>query len=61
MGNNAIHGLTKEHLEPLAALSVLDIRDNKIAVLPDEITILQGLERLDLTNNDLSGYSTHLL
>uniref|UniRef100_A0ACB8F3X8 Leucine-rich repeat-containing protein 40 n=1 Tax=Sphaerodactylus townsendi TaxID=933632 RepID=A0ACB8F3X8_9SAUR len=28
--------------------------DNKLKSLPDEITLLQGLERLDLSNNDIS-------
>ncbi len=54
MGNNALQEITAEHLNHLQHVSVLDVRDNKIAVLPDEITILVGLERLDLTNNDLS-------
>lgn len=34
---------------------MLDVRDNKISVLPEEITLLHGLERLDLSNNDVSG------
>uniref|UniRef100_A0A672LYQ2 Leucine-rich repeat-containing protein 40-like n=1 Tax=Sinocyclocheilus grahami TaxID=75366 RepID=A0A672LYQ2_SINGR len=29
-------------------------QDNKVKNLPEEITLLQGLERLDLTNNDIS-------
>ena len=56
LGNNAIMGLTPEHLKHLSSLCVLDIRDNKVAKLPDEITLLENLERLDLTNNDLSGW-----
>ncbi|CAH1772444.1 unnamed protein product [Owenia fusiformis] len=55
IGNNAILGLTPEHLEHLQAVSVLVLNDNKLAKLPEEITLLQGLERLDLTNNDLTG------
>ncbi|XP_071117389.1 leucine-rich repeat-containing protein 40-like isoform X1 [Haliotis cracherodii] len=55
VGNNDIKGLTAEHLQHLTTINILDLRDNKIAVLPDEITLLQGLQRLDLTNNDLSG------
>ena len=47
-------GLTEEHLHHLQSISVLDLRDNKISKIPDEISILQGLERLDLTNNDLT-------
>jgi Leucine-rich repeat (LRR) protein len=47
--------VTAEHLQHLESVTVLDIRDNKISVLPDEITNLSGLQRLDLTNNDLTG------
>lgn len=54
MGNNNIRGLTAEHLEHLGSLMVLDIRDNKLEKLPEEITLLKKLERLDLTNNDIS-------
>ena len=35
-------------------VKLLDLRDNKIPVLPDEIINLQSLERLDLSNNNLS-------
>ena len=49
-------GLTEEHLHHLQSISVLDLRDNRISKIPDEITVLQGLERLDLTNNDLTKY-----
>ena len=35
-------------------VKLLDLRDNKIPVLPDEVINLQSLERLDLSNNDLS-------
>lgn len=54
LGNNALMGLTVEHLEHLQAVSVLDLRDNRISKLPEEITLLQGLQRLDLTNNAIS-------
>ena len=55
LGNNQIRRITSEHLQHLESVSVLDIRDNKISELPDEITCLSGLQRLDLTNNDLTG------
>lgn len=55
LGNNQIRRITAEHLQHLESVSVLDIRDNKISELPDEITCLSGLQRLDLTNNDLTG------
>ncbi|XP_064624717.1 leucine-rich repeat-containing protein 40-like [Lineus longissimus] len=54
VGNNAIQKISVDNLQCLSALSVLDIRDNKVAELPDEITLLEQLQRLDLTNNDLS-------
>ena len=56
LGNNQIRELTAEHLKHLESLSVLDIRDNKVAEIPKEINLLTGLQRLDLTNNDLTGY-----
>lgn len=55
LGNNNIMGITAEHLQYLSSVTFLDLRDNKVAKLPDEITLLQGLERLDLSNNDISG------
>ncbi|KAJ8277787.1 hypothetical protein GJAV_G00079900 [Gymnothorax javanicus] len=54
LGNNRIEVLGAEHLSHLSALTVLELRDNKVKSLPDDITLLQDLERLDLTNNDLS-------
>lgn len=53
-GNNQIEVLEAAHLKHLSALSVLELRDNKVKSLPEEITLLQGLQRLDLTNNDLT-------
>ncbi|XP_062854143.1 leucine-rich repeat-containing protein 40 [Trichomycterus rosablanca] len=53
-GNNQIEVLQPDHLKHLSALSVLELRDNKVKVLPEEVGLLQGLERLDLTNNDIS-------
>ena len=32
----------------------LDLSYNKISTLPDEVLLLQLLERLDITNNDLA-------
>ncbi|NWY03020.1 LRC40 protein, partial [Nothoprocta ornata] len=53
-GENQIENLNSENLKHLNCLSVLELRDNKIKSLPDEITVLQKLERLDLANNDIS-------
>uniref|UniRef100_A0A8B9EH14 Leucine rich repeat containing 40 n=1 Tax=Anser cygnoides TaxID=8845 RepID=A0A8B9EH14_ANSCY len=61
-GENQIEILNAENLKHLNSLSVLELRDNKIKSVPDEITLLQKLERLDLANNDISRpCSGHLL
>ncbi|XP_058994581.1 leucine-rich repeat-containing protein 40 isoform X2 [Mustela lutreola] len=54
VGENQIEILGPEHLKHLNSILVLDLRDNKIKSVPDEITLLQSLERLDLSNNDIS-------
>jgi len=46
--------ISAEVLTNLVSLSVLDVRDNRLNVLPDEIGLCQTLERLDLANNSLS-------
>jgi len=43
-----------ELLEGLSRVRVLNLRDNKLASLPNEISVLQLLVRLDLTNNCLT-------
>ncbi|XP_010142449.1 PREDICTED: leucine-rich repeat-containing protein 40, partial [Buceros rhinoceros silvestris] len=53
-GENQIETINAENLKHLNSLSVLELRDNKIKSVPDEITLLQKLERLDLSNNDIS-------
>ena len=44
-----------QDVENIVNVRLLDLRDNKITQLPDEIICLQLLERLDVSNNDLSG------
>lgn len=46
--------MNAEQLGHLSGVSILDLRDNQMDDLPDQITLLQGLERLDITNNNLS-------
>ncbi|NXK69993.1 LRC40 protein, partial [Sylvietta virens] len=53
-GENQIEILNAENLKQLSSLCVLELRDNKIKAVPEEITLLQKLERLDLANNDIS-------
>uniref|UniRef100_A0A3Q4B1D7 Leucine rich repeat containing 40 n=1 Tax=Mola mola TaxID=94237 RepID=A0A3Q4B1D7_MOLML len=53
-GNNQIEQLETEQLTSLTAISVLELRDNKIKTLPEQISLLTTLTRLDLTNNDIS-------
>nr|XP_031539338.1 leucine-rich repeat-containing protein 40 isoform X2 [Vicugna pacos] len=54
VGENQIEMLGAQHLKHLNSILVLDLRDNKLKSVPDEITLLQSLERLDLSNNDIS-------
>ncbi|KAL6108619.1 lrrc40 [Pungitius sinensis] len=54
VGNNRIEEMRTELLASLTAISLLELRDNKIKILPEEISSLNTLTRLDLTNNDIS-------
>ncbi|CAK6441245.1 unnamed protein product [Pipistrellus nathusii] len=54
LGENQIEMLGAEHLKHLNSILVLDLQDNKLKSVPEEITLLQSLERLDLSNNDIS-------
>lgn len=53
LGNNFIKEITKDFCENMMHLKILDLKDNKIDILPDEIAMCQNLIRLDLTNNEL--------
>ena len=35
-------------------VKTLELRDNKIAIMPNDLILLQALERLDLANNNLA-------
>ncbi|XP_049696309.2 leucine-rich repeat-containing protein 40 [Helicoverpa armigera] len=54
MANNFIKIITDEFCDQMQHLNVLNIRDNKLEVLPENISLLQKLKRLDLTNNNLN-------
>ncbi|XP_029474230.1 leucine-rich repeat-containing protein 40 isoform X2 [Rhinatrema bivittatum] len=60
VGNNQIEMIGSEHLKHLNSIVVLELRDNKLKSLPEEVVLLQGLERLDLTNNDISSLPSSL-
>ncbi|XP_018022150.1 leucine-rich repeat-containing protein 40 [Hyalella azteca] len=60
LANNCLKELSSEVLGGLRGLRVLDLRENKLDELPDDITLLQMLERLDLANNTLSSVPCHL-
>ncbi len=53
LGNNRLTEVTSEDIGKMPNVHILDLRDNKIASVPEEIVNLQSLERLDLGNNDL--------
>ncbi|OBS58546.1 hypothetical protein A6R68_10329, partial [Neotoma lepida] len=57
LGENQIEVLGVEHLQHLQAILVLDLRGNKLRFVPEEMALLQSLERLDLSNNDISRYA----
>lgn len=54
IANNYIKEITEEFCDQMQHLSVLNIRDNKVEVLPENISLLQNLKRLELTNNNLN-------
>lgn len=54
MGHNALKALGDIGALCPAALTTLDVRDNRIKQLPPSITQLLQLERLELANNDLT-------
>ncbi|XP_026752116.2 leucine-rich repeat-containing protein 40-like [Galleria mellonella] len=54
LANNYIKEITEEFCDQMQHLTVLNMRDNKLEVLPENISLLQTLKRLDLTNNNLN-------
>lgn len=55
LGFNQLSTVDTDKLSPLTSLVYLDLRDNKINVVPEGIVRLETLERLDLTNNNIAG------
>ncbi|XP_069674996.1 leucine-rich repeat-containing protein 40-like isoform X2 [Periplaneta americana] len=66
LADNAVKEIDVEILEGLSRLRVLNLRDNKLELIPEEISSLQLLTRFDLTNNclstlpDIVGFLPHL-
>ncbi|KAJ8730898.1 hypothetical protein PYW08_002311 [Mythimna loreyi] len=54
IANNYIKEITDEFCDQMQHLSVLNIRDNKVEVLPENISLLRKLKRLELSNNNLN-------
>ncbi|XP_047509093.1 leucine-rich repeat-containing protein 40-like [Pieris napi] len=54
LANNFIKEITEEFCDQIQHLNVLNIRDNKLEVIPENISLLKKLKRLDLTNNNLN-------
>ncbi|XP_032221201.2 leucine-rich repeat-containing protein 40 isoform X1 [Nematostella vectensis] len=52
---NKIAELDSKVFAGYSGLTVLDLHDNLLTSIPEDIIILRDLERLDLTNNDISG------
>ncbi|CAF0867503.1 unnamed protein product, partial [Didymodactylos carnosus] len=54
LADNQLTQIDNVQLEPLLSLISLNIRGNKISILPEQICLLPNLERLDVTNNNLA-------
>ncbi|CAF3857900.1 unnamed protein product [Rotaria sp. Silwood2] len=61
MADNLLTEIIDNQLEPLLSLVSLNVRGNKIRMLPEQIALLPNLERLDVTNNDLAEYIIYLI
>jgi len=61
LADNQLTEITDNQLEPLLSLLALNIRGNKIRILPEQIALLPNLERLDVTNNDLAEYRIYFI
>jgi len=48
-------------LEELNSIKVLALRDNKLEEIPEEITQMNNLIRLDIGNNGITEYNLNLL
>jgi Leucine-rich repeat (LRR) protein len=54
MSFNQINEIDEKTFDNLVSLVNLNLRDNQIATIPSTIKKLQNIERLDLSNNNLS-------
>ncbi|XP_050346693.1 leucine-rich repeat-containing protein 40-like [Nymphalis io] len=60
LANNFIKEITEEFCDQMQHLNVLNIRDNKLEVLPENISLLKKLKRFDFSNNNLNKLPTNL-
>ena len=58
LADNQLTEIADSQLEPLLSLISLNVRGNKIRVLPEQVALLPNLERLDVTNNELAEWVT---
>ncbi|CAF0783658.1 unnamed protein product [Adineta steineri] len=54
LADNQLTEISDSQLESLLSLLSLNVRGNKIRILPEQIALLPNLERLDVTNNELA-------
>lgn len=54
ISNNFINEISEDIFENLPSLKALDLRDNKIEIIPTKVSMLQSLMRLDLSNNSIT-------
>jgi Leucine-rich repeat (LRR) protein len=50
---NQLTNIDPDAFKNLVALTILNIRDNKLEQLSSDVKLLKKLERIDLTNNNL--------
>jgi Leucine-rich repeat (LRR) protein len=57
MSFNQLNEIDEKSFDNLVSLVNLNLRDNQLVTIPSTIKVLQNIERLDLSNNNLSRYA----